>query len=136
WLYVLRASMAEPSELPVQRAVLDRFGHGRDADAVFTGEVGDGAGELEDPVVGPRRETEAADGKLEQLLRLRLDLAEGLHLPAVHRGVDEDGAALEAPRLDVTRGGHPGADLAARLALSGRQQLVLLEARDLDVDVD
>lgn len=49
-------------QAPVQRPVLDAFRHVRHLDPVLTGQVGDGASQLEDAVVGAGGEPEALDG--------------------------------------------------------------------------
>jgi len=50
-------------QIPVQRAILDRFQDVLPADTLAAAEVGEGAGDFEDPIVG-------AGGKIELLHRV------------------------------------------------------------------
>jgi hypothetical protein len=46
------AEIGTPPKLPIQTSILNSLGNVPELDVVFAGEVGDGAGELEDAVVG------------------------------------------------------------------------------------
>jgi len=55
--------LGAPPHLPIQGAVLDRFTEVGGVDFFGGGEVGDGAGDLEDTVVGAGAEAELGQGQ-------------------------------------------------------------------------
>src|SRR6266581_9422219 len=61
-----RAPLNGKLERTLETPVLDRFGDVGDGDRRLAREVGDGAGELQHPVVGARREMEPADSLSKQ----------------------------------------------------------------------
>src|ERR1039458_9128097 len=69
----------------VEGAVLDGFGDVADGDVLCSGQVGDGARNLEDAVVGAGGEALLLHGALEQALGVGRELAEGTDLLGVHR---------------------------------------------------
>src|SRR3989441_9027750 len=82
-----RASLSGKLERAVETPVLDRFGDVGDADRRFAGEVGDGAGKLEHPVVGARREMELADRLFQQRTGLLFCCAEAFDFARAESGV-------------------------------------------------
>src|SRR6266487_5366833 len=58
---------ASPPNLPVQRAELDGFGDVVGGEAFGGGQVGDGAGDLEDAIVGAGAEVLLRHGQLEEV---------------------------------------------------------------------
>lgn len=54
------------------------------------GEIGEGAGDFEDPVVGASGEVHVGHGMFEVSATLSIELAMGLHLPRCHGAVDVD----------------------------------------------
>ena len=62
------------------RSVLQGLGQVGGVDILCPGEVGDGAGEFEDAVVGAGAEVHLADGGLHQVLAVLIDLAVALDL--------------------------------------------------------
>ena len=59
-------------------------------DLLLAGEVGDGAGEFEDAVVGAGAEVHLTDGGLHQVFAVLIDLAVALDLGGTHVAVDDD----------------------------------------------
>src|SRR3954451_8527378 len=59
WLWRCRFSCKFP--LPIQAPILNRFADVGRAELSCPGEIGYGPGDLEDPVVGPGRETETGN---------------------------------------------------------------------------
>ena len=64
-LFLCRSS----PQLPVQRAILNRLRNVITQNVFGTGEVGDGAGHLEDAVVSPRAQVQIGHRELEQFRR-------------------------------------------------------------------
>lgn len=62
------ACVLSTPKLPVEHAVVDRFADMFDVDHVGAIDVGDGAGDAEDFVVGAGRETEAVNALFEQFV--------------------------------------------------------------------
>ena len=89
-------------------------------------EVGDGAGHLQDAVVGPGGEPQPVHRLLQNLLPRRVNLAIVAHHPAAHLRVGEQPRpSLEPLLLDLPRRHHALADLRAALRrLVGGQLLV------------
>lgn len=91
--------------LPVQRSVLNRFGHVGGIDRLFPGQVGDGAGQFEDAVMGTGGEAQGVEGLFQEVSRLPIQLAVGAYMGWGHGGVMKDAGSLVAFRLDgVGRG--------------------------------
>ena len=89
-------------QTPVQRAVLDGLEDVGGADVLRLVEVGEGAGDLENPVVGAGREVEVLHGLLEEGGGLVVELAVGLDEAGGHGGVGGGAGVLgEAGGLDV-----------------------------------
>ena len=131
----------------VERAVLNGLGEVGDGDGGGAFEVGDGAGYLEDAVVGAGGEALLLHGALEQAFGVGGELAEGADLLGGHLGVGEDGATglagdgaggglEEAVVLELAGGEDAGADLGGAFGGGGAAELLVLHGGDLDVDVD
>jgi hypothetical protein len=76
--------------------ILQRFRQMRRGDLFVAREVGDGAGELEDTVVGEGGEAELAHGGALELLAGRVKLAVVAHLGRAQVAIEADVAAAEA----------------------------------------
>src|ERR1035437_9318711 len=74
----------------VEGAVLDGLGDVADGDVLGAGEVGDGAGYLEDAVVGAGGEALLLHSALQQVLGVGREFAVGSNLLCVHLRVSED----------------------------------------------
>ena len=103
-------------QIPVQRPILDRLADILRFDMVAGGKVGNGAGHLEDAVVGSGAEVQLGDGYAQQFLRRFVKLAMLFHLARAHPFVAPYLALAEAGLLDVARGFDAGADSFAGLA--------------------
>ena len=123
--------------LAVEAAVLNGLGDMLGADVGLAVEVGDGAGELYDAVVGAGGKAETLHGHLEEA-------GAGIVEPAVlfeqgggHLGIAMDaGIGGEALALDGAGGDHARLDGGAGLAVGDGGELVELHGDDLGVDVD
>ncbi len=101
-----------------------------------TFEVGNGAGHLQDPRIGPGAKTESIDGRFEKLLAGLIDLAEFFDVPVAHLRITVDLHAPESVELDLSRPVHPGLDLHGRLSGIAARQVPVLDGGDFDVDID
>ena len=79
----------------------------RRADVVGVGEVGDGAGKLEDAVVGAGADGELGHGGAHDGLGGAFEGAQAAHVAGAHVGVAGEGGALEAGTLALA-GSAPG----------------------------
>jgi hypothetical protein len=112
-------------------------------------EVGDGAGDLEDAVVGAGAEALLLHGALEEALGVGGQLAEGADLLGGHLGVSKDGSTWGAGRAFGADGGFEeaacwisrAARTRARISvepseLAPPRSSLVLHGGDFDVDVD
>ena len=132
-----RGQWALRPELPVQRAVLDRFGDVLAGDVLRAGQVGNRAGDLQDAVVGAGAEVQIGHGELQQLHRRLIQRAVALQLAAAHAGVAGDLRLVLEPRLlPLARRDDPLANLRGRLAGPLAGDLAELHRRHFDVQVN
>jgi hypothetical protein len=125
-----------PSIIPVHHPVLDGFGDVAGADVFLGGQVGDGAGNFEDPVVGAGAEPELGHGCFEELLGVGADRAEFLYLPRPHLGVGVDLSTLEAEKLPLPSASHPFPDALGALPLGTGDDVLESDLGNIDLDVD
>ncbi len=124
-------------KLPVKSAILNGFGDVFAGDVRGAGEVGDGARDLEDPVVGPRAEVHVGHGEFEKFKSRFVDGAMGLEFAAAHAGIALDlGTAGEAVVLPSSCGDDALADLAGGFTSPVAADLAELHQGHLDVEVD
>lgn len=121
---------------PVEAAVLDSLGHVGAADDLLARQVGDGAGDLEQAVIGPGRQPHEVESIFEELLCVAGERAEGFEQMGGDLGIAEQGGSgkaflLHGPGLIDTLPYGGG-------ALPGRFGGELLEfhRRHLDVQID
>src|SRR5919197_4248245 len=108
----------------------------RRLDLVSAHKVGDGTCDAEDAVVRPRAQAELLQaGSYERGASL-VELTPAKDLPEPHLPVAGDAAAREAGPLPRPRDHDAFADLGRRLALALAGQLVVVDPRHLDVEVD
>lgn len=74
----------------IQRAILDGFGDVGDGEVLGGFEVGDGAGDFEDAVVGAGGESLLEHGAFEEFFGVGRELAVSANLAGGHLGVGED----------------------------------------------
>ena len=127
-----RAALASLPILPVERPVLDRFGNVLGLDLLAGAKVGDGARDLENPVMRPGREGQAPDGHFQGAFGgggfQRAQLAQ---TPWRQAGLDET-----AFRLAGARGQDPLAHLGGCGAGLLPAHLLVSHGRHFDVQVD
>src|SRR5512146_2714032 len=97
-------------QLSVEGAVLDGFADVVDGDLLGGFEVGEGAGDAEDAVVGAGGELEVLDGEAEQVLGGLVELAEVLGVAGGHIGIAAGARAEEALGLAAAGLFDAGAD--------------------------
>ena len=117
--------------IAVEAAVLDGFGEVLGGDGGGFIEVGDGAGNFEDAVVGAGGEAHASDGHFEGALAGIVESADFADIAGGHAGVVESAGALYgAGLLDA------GADFGGRLGGGIAAQFLEGDGWDFDVDID
>ena len=108
-------------------------------DVLVPGEVGDGAGQFEDAVVGAGAEVHLADGGLHQVFAGLIDLAVALDLGGTHVAVDDDVGLVLLGEAGLLAGAGPfyaAADVGGRLARFEAGELLEGDAGYVDVEVD
>lgn len=105
-------------------------------DVVSTLEVGDGAGEFDEAVVGAGGETHGGDGLTKQVFAGLIEGAELAEEGAIHLGIGENSFSFEASPLDLAGALDASADVQAPLGIARGFELVKGDARDFDVEVD
>ncbi len=104
-------------EVSIEGAVLDCFAYVVGEDVFGFGEVGDGAGDFEDAVVGPGAEVELGHGHFHHAFGGFIEGAMALEELGGHTGVAANLAVFgEAFALDGARFHHPLADGGAGFA--------------------
>ena len=89
--------------MPIEAAVLDRLGEVQRGDLVLARQVGDRARHAEDAGVGPRGESEAVAGGLEEPATGRADAAQTANLASGDVRVERHGTGGEAAPLTGAR---------------------------------
>lgn len=137
WLGVgLYAYSAALILVALPRPILHRFGDMRRLDLLGAGEIGNGAGQLEDAVVGAGAEMQLAHGCLEQILAGSVKLAVLAHLVGVHLRIGQRGCTLKAFTLALPCRFDAGANRRARFAEAIVGQLFVFDTRNLHVNVN
>jgi DNA-binding transcriptional regulator YiaG len=106
------------------------------ADRVVALEIGDGASDFEDPVMGPGRQPQPLDRGLEEPLPIRADRAGSPELLGAHLGVAEGPSPPEPVMLESPGPLHPLPYRLGALPLRFRRKLPIAQRRDIDVQVD
>ncbi len=86
--------------------MLNRLRNVRHSDLFAGIQVGDGAGEFQDAVVGAGGEVQLVDGGAQQGLDVFAQRAELAQVAGAHLGVVDDGSAGEATALEVAGAHH------------------------------
>src|SRR5262249_36773189 len=117
----LRRQTGQPPSLgpirSVQRPVLDGLGNMLAFDLRAAVDVGDGAGDLENPVVGASAQALLLHGPLQHAFALRTQVAVGSNLARPHLRVRINAlaAGCKTIELNLARAQHPLADLRRAL---------------------
>jgi hypothetical protein len=116
----------------VHAPVLHGFGDVRGLDVLIASQIGDGACDLEDAMVGARRQTEAGDGLTQQGFALCIGRAVAVDLGD---GKLRVGFVLSR-ELALPRGFHASLYGRAGFAVGLLEQVFLRHGGDFDLDVD
>jgi hypothetical protein len=120
----------------VEGAVLDGFRDVGGADGFGTVEVGDGTRNLQDAVVGARRESQARHGAFEQPVAIRRDVAVLPELPRAHLRIAVNLFTLEALHLPLAGIHNARPNFRRAFATRTLPQFAVLHGRHVDVDID
>ena len=133
-----RGKTSPPSPIvPIQIPEIDGLAEVADFDVRAAVEVGDGAGHLQDAVVGAGGESETVHRLLQKLLPRLVDAAIFAHHPAAHLRIGEQPRVSREPLLlDLPRRHDPLADLSTSLRRLVRGQLLVTDRDDLNMEVD
>ena len=116
---------------------MDGFGDVFGGEVFGAGEVGDGAGDFEDAIVGAGAEVEIGHRELQKFERRVVENAVGFEFPAAHAGVAGDlRFLLETFLLTLARGDDAFADLRGGFAGFAAGDLAEFDGRDFDVQID
>jgi hypothetical protein len=106
-------------------------------DVLGTGEVGDVAGDLQNPVIRSRAEVQFVHGHLEHAFGGGVEGAEALELLGGHSGVAADfGGFGKAGSLDFADALDALADLGGGFASGVAGEVLVFHGGDFDVDID
>ena len=100
-LFPLLSPVPSSPRAAVERAILDGLGDVFGLNALCGLEIGDGPGDLQDAIIGARRQTQAFHGRLQEASRFPLHLAMLANLAGTNVRVAVDFAAAEAVLLDL-----------------------------------
>lgn len=103
------ASVLRP-EIAVQSAVLDGFADVVGLDGFGTVEIGDGAGDFQDAVIGAGAEIQLGHRHFDEILSGLVELAVDFEMTGGHAGVAGHFAFSETFALNCARGLHPTSD--------------------------
>src|ERR1035441_5134613 len=117
--------------IAVEAAVLDGFGEVFGGDGGGFIEIGDGAGDFEDAVMGAGGEAHAADGHFEGALAGIVESADFADIAGGYAGVVESAGALYGAGLF-----DAGSDFGGRLGGGIAAQFLEGDGWDFDVDID
>lgn len=116
--------------------VLDGFGEVFGEDMVSLFEVGDGAGEFDEAVVGAGGEAHGGNGVAQEVFAGLVEGAELAEERGIHFGISEDVFPRKTRTLNDTGTFDARADIEARLGVARGFEFVEGDARDFDVKVD
>ena len=124
-------------QIPVESAVLDGFADVLGEDRFGASEIGDGAGDFEDAVVGAGAEVQFRHGHFHHPFRGFFELAMALDELRGHAGVATRLPVFgEACALHFAGFFHALADRGGSFAGDVARHLAILHGGDFDVDVD
>src|SRR5690348_362298 len=134
-LIILKRAISRPV-IAVERAVLDCFRNMHGTDGFSAVEVGDGAGDFQDAIVGARGKPQASHGALEQAVAIGREAAVFPDLSWAHLRVAIDLLAFEALQLPLAGAHDTLTNLLRAFAARTLPQLAVLHRRHVNVDVD
>ena len=130
-------SSLSPPIVPIQAPEIDGLAQVAEPDSGTAVQIGDGAGHLQNSVVGAGGETQAVHRVLEHLLARLVDDAELAHHATRHLRVAEDIVMVrKTGLLNLTRCHHPLADVGTPLHGPVTRQLGVRDWDDLYMEVD
>ncbi len=122
--------------VPVERTVLDGLRDVGYSDIFGAFHVGDGAGHLEDSVVGARAQAQSAHCVLEQALAFGRKVAVLAKLSGTHLRIGIDFLTLIPFKLPAAGADNPLADHIGPLGVGSVTQVAILHRGHVDVDID
>ena len=122
----------------IERTVLDSLGEMRHVQPIGAFQIGDGPGYFEDAVVGSRREPLLLHGPLQEALGVRAQFAIGANLPGGHLRIRKNlfSVSTEPLALPFPCRHYPVANLGGAFPRRSAAQLLVMDRRHLDVNVD
>jgi len=99
-------------------------------------EVGNGSGNLKNPVVGTGGQSQFIDGRFQQRSGIIIDLAVFLDVTAAHLGVGVNLGSGKPFGLDSASRGRPFADVFRGLCFPLFSKILVGDGRNLHVDID
>src|SRR5580698_8544601 len=123
---------------PVQRSVLDCFSNVSWLNHITGRQICNRPSDLQNAIVCPRAEALLDHGALQQVLRIRTELAVFANLARAHLGVAVDSlaAGVKPQQLDISRPDHTLANVGRALGHGSAAQLAVIHRGHIDVDVD
>lgn len=124
------------NEIPVQGAVLNRFGEVGGLDAFLVFDIGNRPGHLQYTRISPGTQPECVDGQLQEPLACLVNLAELLDMAVGHLSIAVNLHPLKPVKLNPSGRIDPSLNLPGRLPDFTARQVPVLHSRNFDVDVD
>lgn len=123
--------------MPVQGAVLYRFGYVAGIDLIFLGQVRNGPSDFKDPIAGPGRQTESINSRLKQGFRLPIQFTKRFHFTAPHLGIAIDfSAGAKAFDLALASFCDTPANSSGRLGCWDLHKVLIRYSRHLQVQIN
>ncbi len=132
----MKESLSENLFAPIEIAVLDGFGDKGSRDIRVSLKVGNGPGNLQDPVIGPRGQTQLVDGGFQQGVGGLIRPAVLFDMAAAHLGIAINFGAGKPFGLALTGRVDPLSDPGGRLGRMAALQVFVGNRRDFHMNVD
>ena len=123
-------------KIPIEAAVLDGLEEMVGADLRFGSKVCDGAGDLEDSVIGAGGEGKFLHGLLKQIPLFPSNGAVFANLSVLHAGVAGCGSPLKAGGLKDSGRLYPGPDMGGGLTLFCGAQFIYGKCRNFNMKIN
>ncbi len=118
------------------RSVLDGFRHVIGCNALASRQVGNRARQLQDAMIGTGRQMQLLHGRFQQLLRGGLHCTEGTNFGGSHLGVARQPCSGEPLHLSFPRSLDASANGGRALNTAPVRQFLIIDARNLDMNID